>query len=206
MEEALTRKIDEIRDSAKKLVDMGWAESFFGNISVLMDPIEEDLEVLDTYQSPVEVQELIGLDILITRASSTMEEVANSPEAAVGLYRIGGKGLELLWGNGPPSSEISSHLLAYSTGRGQAIIHCHMDDVWAVTSSVIRVNPPPSGIGIVGELEPGSIELAEATMDALHDNDTIIWRNHGAISMTDGLSKCLEKLTGLEGYLKSIPP
>lgn len=204
MEEVLDKNIEAIEVTARKLVELGWAESFFGNISVLMDPIEDDLEVIDRFPSPVEVTELNGLDLLVTRTTSTMEEVANSPVDSIGLYRINGSELELLWGSGPPTSELSSHLMAYSSGRGQAIVHCHMEDVSRAGPSLSKENTHREGFGIVHELDPGSIELAEATRDSLHSHDTIIWKNHGAFSMSDGLERCLERLVTLETFLKTL--
>lgn len=205
MEEVLVKNIEAIMKTAGRLVELGWAESFFGNISVLIDPIDEHLDIISSFPAPVEIPVLNGLDILVTRTTSTMEEVANSPEESIGLYRINGRSLDLLWGAGPPSSELSSHLLSYSTGRGQAIVHCHMDDVHRLDHNSCKEHPLPKWVKVIGEIEPGSIELAEATRDAIQYHDTILWKGHGALAMTEDLRTCLDRLSGLEGYLKGIP-
>ncbi|MGA1849086.1 MAG: class II aldolase/adducin family protein [Thermoplasmatota archaeon] len=199
--------ITDIQKTAAALVGRSWAESFFGNISVLLDLDDVEMDIMDRYPIHTEIPDLNRRYILVTRTFSTMKEVVRDPERALGFYRIENRELLLLWGEGPPTSELSSHLMAYSTGRGRAIIHCHMDLVGRVSSSFgIADHPLPTGTQIIEELEPGSIELARATGDALRKNDTVIWRGHGAFSMTDSLGESLKRLEGLEGYLNGIPP
>lgn len=41
----------------------------------------------------------------------------------------------------------------------------------------------PDGIGVVGRMTPGSIELAQATADVLVRHDACVWQGHGAIAV-----------------------
>jgi rhamnulose-1-phosphate aldolase len=203
---SLDSEISELIEAAGWLIEKSWAESFFGNISILIDRNDLNSSVIEKFPLPTGIPELIGMYILVTRTFSTMEEVVKHPETSIGLFEIEEEALHLLWGSGPPTSELSSHLMAYSTGRGRAIIHCHMDILNGKGSSILKEGPLPEGIGLVPKLEPGSMDLARATRDALLQNDTIIWREHGALSMGGTIEECSRRLESLEEYLRSIPP
>lgn len=196
---SVSGEVESIRETAMELISRSWAESFFGNISILLDDAMANLEVKERFPSPVKENELEGKTILATRTTSTMEEVVDDPEGSLGLYRIEGDSLELVWGEGPPTSEISSHLMAYTSSRGRCILHCHMDCISGVCDESIDI---PEGCCIVDEMEPGSLPLAEATRNAFQKCDTVIWKGHGAITIADDLVKCLQRLIRLEQYLK----
>ncbi len=193
--------IDKFKQAAMKLISRDWARSFFGNMSILIDDDYEDLPVKDTFTAGVEVRSLDGDFLIATRTFFTMDDVVNTPEKALGLYKIDREQLSLIWGEGPPTSDITSHLLAYSTGKGRALVHCHMDSVTALSGMI----PLPEGYGWVDKMEPGSIELANATMTAMRSNHTVIWKGHGAISLGDDPKICIERLVYLDEYLADHP-
>lgn len=204
----LDRFLLEFQKTAKELVGHDWGSSFFGNISIMIDEEDEFLRypVISSFSSPIEEPEIEGRYLLITRTTSTMQEVADHPENAIGLYRIAGDSLDLLWGRGPPTSELSTHLLVHSSGKGSAIIHCHMPLLGSITHADLEGSFLPEGFSYVGEFEPGSIGLAEATKKSMERNHTVIWVGHGAVTYSDGLGRCLDRLYVLEDLLKEIHP
>lgn len=188
------------------LIDRKWAGSFFGNISMIIDPIDLSSDIITTFRVPVPIGELDGRLLLVTRTTSTMEELSTDPASALGLYRINGSVIELLWGLGPPTSEISSHLLAYSARPGKAIVHCHMDLIDVISLKFPEGPPLPPGCSWVEDFEPGSIELALATKDALMKDDTVVWKDHGPLSLTESLEICMARLIRLDAFLQELIP
>ncbi len=197
----------EFQNTAKELIRHDWGSSFFGNISLMIDEEDEFLRypVISSYTSPEINPGIEGRYLLITRTTSTMQEVVDHPETAIGLYRIAGGSMDLLWGRGPPTSEVSAHLSVHSLGKGSAIIHCHMLLLGSIFRTDLERSLLPEGFSYVGGFEPGSTALAEATKKAMENSHTIIWIGHGAVTYSDGLSKCLERLHTLEDILENVP-
>jgi ribulose-5-phosphate 4-epimerase/fuculose-1-phosphate aldolase len=196
------REVEEIRRTAIDLENRGWARSFFGNISVLMKKDLSDLDIINTYEPPVDTSSLAGSSILITRASSTMRSVHDDPAGNLGLYRID-KELYLIRGTGPPSSEVASHLIPYIMGRGEAIIHCHMD-VIDIATDLFGGGGPDIEFPWIGILEPGSVELAVRTGEEMGKRRTVVWAGHGAISCARDLRDALSDLISLERTLRDL--
>ncbi len=201
---SLKDHISMFQITAQMLIDRKWADSFFGNISMILDPIDINPDIITTFKTPVPVRQLDGRFLLVTRTISTMEELSMDPASALGLYRINGSVLELLWGSGPPTSEISSHLLSYSIHRGRAIVHCHMDLIDEISLRFPEGPSLPPGCSWVEYFEPGSIELALATKEALMKNDTVVWKDHGPLSMTESLERCMARLIHLDAFLREL--
>lgn len=196
--------IDKFKQAAMKLISRDWARSFFGNISILIDDDYEDLPVKEEYPSPVKIEDLQGSSLMITRTTSTMAEIIESPDKSLGLYQLKDGNLNLIWGCGPPTSELSAHLLAYSSSKGKAIIHCHMDIISEISERYPQGPPLPANCSWAGDLEAGSVELAQATAEALEGTDTVIWKDHGVISCTDDLSGCYQRIVEVWSYLNDL--
>jgi ribulose-5-phosphate 4-epimerase/fuculose-1-phosphate aldolase len=76
-----------------------------------------------------------------------------------------------------PSSEAVMHFLIYQTRpKVNAVFHGHSD---AIIKNTEKLKLPVTEI----EHEPGSIELAEEVLRALEDNNLIVIKNHGFISL-----------------------
>jgi ribulose-5-phosphate 4-epimerase/fuculose-1-phosphate aldolase len=110
----------------------------------------------------------------------------------------------LISGEGHPTSEISSHLLAYTTNRGEAIVHCHMGSVSNELLNMNLLSSSLKDIQIVDEMKSGSIELATATMNAFRRNNTIFWAGHGIITMANDLEGCMKNIEGFKEKLGPI--
>jgi ribulose-5-phosphate 4-epimerase/fuculose-1-phosphate aldolase len=197
--------IDQFEQAASRLISRNWARSFFGNISILVDADLKDLPIKNEYPSPVTIKDLKkNCLLMVTRTTSTMSDIIDSPEDSLGLYLLKDDNLNLIWGCGPPTSELSAHLLAYSSSNARAIIHCHMDIISKLSDRYPRGPPLPANCSWVGDLEPGSIDLAEATAEALESTDTVIWKHHGVISCTGDLSKCYWRIEEVWSYLNYL--
>ena len=200
MDRLILDGISSICDAARELEARGWAEGFFGNISInLGRPDIGSMDLRGLYHHDLPVENIIGCTLLITRSGSTMSEVSRDPGSHVGAYCISKGSLDLIWGEGPPTSEIGSHLLIHGIGPAKGIIHCHLDNMGRIEKGEVQRN----GFGWVGKLEPGSPELAEATNEAAGRYDTIIWEGHGVICLAGDLQKALDLVFWADDQLLS---
>ncbi|MCK5773717.1 MAG: class II aldolase/adducin family protein [Thermoplasmata archaeon] len=200
MDRLILNGIGSICDTARELEARGWAKGFFGNISINLGTLDmEKTEVSGLYHHDLPVEDLIGSILLITRSGSTMSEVSKDPESHVGAYSISKRSMDLFWGEGPPTSEIGSHLLIHEIGAARGIIHCHLDNMERIEKDGVQ----KQGFGWVGTLEPGSPELAEATSEAARLYDTIIWNGHGVVCFAGDLQKALHLVFEADDRLSS---
>ncbi|OOC45611.1 class II aldolase/adducin family protein [Thermosipho sp. 1074] len=99
-----------------------------------------------------------------------------------------------------PSSELPTHLEIYKNRKDvNAIVHTH--PVFSTTVSVVSSEIPPlieDAVMILGpEIKvseyalPGSIELAKNVVDALSDNNAVILKNHGLITVGFDIDEAL---------------
>jgi ribulose-5-phosphate 4-epimerase/fuculose-1-phosphate aldolase len=80
-------------------------------------------------------------------------------------------------GNKQPSSEAVMHFLIYQTRMEiNAIFHGHND---TIVANAEKLKLPVT----VKEYEPGSLELAKEVLRTLEDNNLIVIKNHGFISL-----------------------
>ncbi len=192
--------IRSICDTARELEARGWAKGFFGNISIKLGrPDIGTMKVRGRYNHDLPVENIIGCILLITRSGSTMSEVSKDPGNHVGAYGVSKGSLDLLRGRGPPTSEIGSHLLIHGIDGISGVIHCHLENM----DRIVRDEVLKNGFGWVGKLEPGSPELALATLEAARRHDTIIWDGHGVICFAGDLERALDLVFGVDDRLFS---
>jgi ribulose-5-phosphate 4-epimerase/fuculose-1-phosphate aldolase len=198
--------ISSIQTAASELISRSWAESFFGNISILLKRRDFCDRVRESYPVEIDPSFLQGRILIVTRTLSTMKDVLNSPQEALGIYVPGKRALNLIMGKGPPTSEITSHLMAYQMGNGSVVLHCHMDSLTDASLITKDRSSLPSGIGWVDKLEPGSIQLAETTGREMQKFDMVLWKDHGPICTGKDLTHCLRRLMELDEYIKGSHP
>ncbi len=202
MPERIDRTIDptlrEISRTASHLYEMGFGESFFGNISVLMrvDPIGGGAETFPLSERRPEIE---GASLLITRTGSHFSEIAQDPHRNVGIYAIGIGHIRLAKGVGPPSTELESHLRVHSKLGlpTSAVVHCH---IGALLPFLERIDPLPGWIRSVPQLPPGSRDLSIATGSQAAPETLIIWRGHGIVAASrtlDGACNIIERAKSL---------
>ena len=181
-----------IADTARALEEHGWGKGFFGNISMDLGRLNVgEATVIEHYEEDLAVEELIGSVLLITRSGSTMMEIATRPDLHVGAYLVTGGSLDLLHGEGPPTSELGSHLLIHGIAGEKGIVHCHFEEMALIEQDMAS----EGGFGWVRDLDPGSRELALATLEEARRHDTIIWKAHGIISFAGDLRSALLQIS-----------
>ncbi len=149
---------------------------------------------------------LAGEYFIVTGAGKFMRNVALDPSAAIGIVEIDatGSAYRIVWGldgNARPTSEFAGHIMMHavrkqeSRGADRVLYHCHPTDVVALTCALAHDDRTitralwkmmtecimvfPEGVGVVGPLTPGSLELAEATAKKMNDHRAVVWAHHG---------------------------
>jgi rhamnulose-1-phosphate aldolase len=132
----------------------------------------------------------------------------------------GGNIVMRLWGSGRPTSEFPAHLSIHAMCASErpeirAVLHTHppnlvamshlpdMQAPGALNNAVRRMHPEcfvlvPKGIEHVGFRTPGSMDLGEATRDALRKRNVALWSKHGIVSIAPDLEKALDQVEILE--------
>lgn len=136
-------------------------------------------------------------------------------------------------GGGRPTSELPSHLLALDAaarraadgsvpleGQHRVVYHCHPANLIALTFALPLEDEVftqrlidmiseckivfPRGLGVLGWMEPGSIELGRASIDRLGRRDAVVWAHHGlfctaaSFDAAFGLAHTVEKASEIQ--------
>lgn len=172
------------------------------------------------------VKNLAGEYFLVTGTGKYMRNVVLSPEDNLCIIEIDASGEQYrkVWGlpnGGRPTSEIPTHLLNHSVkkeishGTHRVIYHAHTTNLIAL-SFVLPLKAEvftrelwematecpvvfPDGIGVVGWMVPGSVEIGVRTSELMQKYDIVIWAHHGTFAsgedfdLTFGLMHTAEK-------------
>lgn len=176
------------------------------------------------FKTGIKLDNIKGMYFFCKGTNKRMRDLAVSPMDNGSLIRIceDGESYVIVADKAViPTSELPSHLTIhnYLVGAGspyKAVIHTHPIDLVAmshnkaflekdVLSNLLWSMIPetrafcPKGVGIVPYKIPGSVELANATLEQLKEYDVVIWEKHGvcaigpdvleAFDMIDTLSK-----------------
>ena len=192
---ALAKAVNDVAEVAGYLWQKGWAERHGGNITVnITEYVEEEIfckgtnrRMRDLARWPMEN----GSVIRILDDCAHYEIIADAPVK--------------------PTSELPSHLAVHNRliEKGspyRASLHTHPIELIAMTHSprflqadeatrVLWSMLPesrafcPRGLGMIPYKLPGSVELAEATIQALEKQDVAMWEKHGVFAIdTDIIS------------------
>ncbi len=97
-----------------------------------------------------------------------------------------------------PSSELPMHCAVYATRQDvNAIVHTHAAYCTAYASSGKPLGPIISEMGMIASgdvpcvayYQPGTLELAKYTAEALHEANGCLLANHGAVSVADCMDR-----------------
>ncbi|MFH1676468.1 MAG: rhamnulose-1-phosphate aldolase [bacterium] len=217
-------EILKFRRLAQLLAERGWAEANAGNYSVKIDN-SDDFELYaepKNYPLPKPYPALSGKRFLVTATGSRSRDIPHDPASGVGLAEIVDKGnsYRILWGTGPLTSEFPAHLAIHAmclSDRPEigAIIHTHPPHLIALShladmhesdklNEILKSMHPevpilvPRGIGFIPFLIPGSIDLGEATCDALRNRNVVLWSMHGIVSIGENIDRALDQIEILE--------
>ncbi len=169
---------------------------------------------------PISFESLSGSYFIITAAGSRMRDILES-FSSVGIIRIGEKGnryytisIAEMSTQFVPTSELPSHLMIHDFLRKnqmaqKAVLHTHPTELIAVShidkfagesefNKMLRMMHTeieaiiPEGIGYVKTLPAGSMDLAEATINAFNNHRIAIWEKHGCIAIGKTLSDAFD--------------
>lgn len=215
--EQLKSRIDEVAEVAGYLWEKGWAERNGGNISYNVTDVVDDrirgLEALSgEFKLDIPVRHLAGNYFLVTGTGRRMRYVRTAPMENASIIRISDDGTSYrIIAEKPirPTSELPSHLMIHDRMAAahrniKAVIHTHPIELVAMThhpqflgkdvlGKILWSMIPetrafcPKGLGIIPYACPGSVELAEATAQALDDYDIVMWEKHGAVGIGENL-------------------
>jgi len=223
----LTRTIEDVAEVAGHLWAKGWAERNGGNISCnITDYVGHSLNELDPISEPRVIgrrmANLEGAYFLVTGTGKRMRYVASSPMDNVLIIRISNdlEHYEIIAENSIlPTSELSSHLAVHdfliaSNSNSKAVIHTHPSDLVAmshnpafltkdVLSRLLWSMIPetrlfcPKGLGIVPYALPGSMKLADATIEQLREYDVVLWEKHGVLAVGNDIIEAFDMIDTL---------
>ena len=210
---------------AKWVAKRGWAEANAGNMSVRMSEgthlAERTVVILEaSLKKPFPT--LDSQKFLVTSTGCRARDIPHDPEKNVGLVEIVDRGDKYAcrWGAAPPTSEFPAHLAVHEMCMDKrpdmhAILHTHPPNLIAMShlpemrsagalNRALRAMHPEVGIllpdGIMGMdyRIPGSVELGDATRDALINCNMAVWPMHGVVSLAPDLDMALDQVEIVE--------
>ena len=223
----LNLEIAKIAEVAGYLWQRGWAEYNGGNISVNVTSTLSDAEknrpaIGDKIVLPAVMEELKGNIFYVTGTGKRMRYVAQDPWNNGALIRISSCGgyFEIIYKNSiKPTSELPSHLSMHnylkSIGRDcKVVLHTHPTDLVAlthnkkwldsesITNMLWSMIPEcriitPRGVGIVPYQIPGTMALANATIEQLKKHDVVFWEKHGILATGSDVVDCFDVIDTL---------
>ena len=209
---ALKEEVEKIAEVAGYLWTNGWAERNGGNITVnITDLVDDDIRQMPAITEPIAIGEklphLRGCYFFCKGTGKRMRDLARRPMDNGSIIRIldDCEHYEIIADNPVmPTSELPSHLLVHDkqveTGSGyKATLHTHPIELVAMSHhrpflkkdvltrllwSMIPETKAfcPLGLGIVPYELPGSVKLAEGTLNALADYEVVLWEKHGVFA------------------------
>ena len=209
----LKEEVYKVAEVAGYLWQKGWAERNGGNITVnITEWVDDAIRALPaiTERKPIGavLPHLKGCYFYCKGTNKRMRDLARCPMENGSVIRICDDcaSYEII-ADYPvmPTSELPSHLSVhdYLIAKGspyKASVHTHPIELVAMSHcdkflekdvatrllwSMIPETKAfcPRGLGIVPYTLPGSVELAEATIEELDDYDVVMWEKHGVFAV-----------------------
>lgn len=209
----LESEILKVAEVAQYLWQKGWAERNGGNITVnITQYVDDELKALKAISQPLPIgmtlPNLKGCWFYCKGTNKRMRDLARKPMENGSVIRIldDCASYEIVADNPvKPTSELPSHLLLHdyliaSGSSYKACLHTHPIELVAMshndkflkkdvlTKLLWSMIPEtlafaPLGLGIVPYRMPGSVELAQATLDQIKDYDVVLWEKHGVTAV-----------------------
>ena len=210
---ALKSVIDQIAEVTGYLWQKGWAERNGGNITVnITEFASEEIASLPAIAPVQQIGKVLpylrGKYFYAKGTGKRMRDLARWPMQNGSIIRIcqDCASYEII-ADEPvlPTSELASHLslqnyLLETGSTYKATLHTHPielvamshnrrflqgDELTRVLWSMIpeTLAFAPLGLGIVPYKIPGSIELADATLEQIKTHDVVLWEKHGTVAV-----------------------
>ncbi len=189
---------------------MGWGHGSTGNLSTLITSrITTRMPPAENFGTDLFLPQLEGKHLLITRSGSRFSDVFQEPEENLGLFRFerGGSSVSLLWGAGPPSSELPTHMFLYAhkTRSINSILHCHLDEVPRIDPIMEgQSRELPDWVTWVQDIPFGTVELAQVTLQEIGERDTVYWKEHGVLTASSDLESALNAMKRFSEWARSL--
>ena len=210
---ALKAVIDQIAEVTGYLWQKGWAERNGGNITVnITEFVDAEIATLPALAPAIQIGKVLPyLKNKYFYAKGTgkrMRDLARNPMQNGSIIRLCDDcaSYEII-ADEPflPTSELPSHLalqnyLLQTGSCYKATLHTHPIELVAMSHNprflkegeltrVLWSMIPetlafaPLGIGIVPYNLPGSVELADATLEQIKKHDVVLWEKHGTVAV-----------------------
>ena len=210
---ALRAEVMKVAEVAGYLWQKGWAERNGGNITVnVTEHVDDEIRALPPLTDPLPIgtalPHLKSCYFYCKGTGKRMRDLAREPMQNGSIIRILDDCAsyviiadEVVM----PTSELPSHLSMHnyliSTGSSyKASLHTHPIELVAMshepaflgkdvlTHLLASMIPEtlafaPLGLGIVPYTLPGSVKLAEATLEQIRDYDVVLWEKHGTTAV-----------------------
>ena len=210
---ALAAVIDQVAEVAGYLWQKGWAERNGGNITVnVTDLVDDEIKALPAIAPARPIGKILpnlkGTYFYAKGTGKRMRDLARRPMENGAIIRVCDDcaSYEIIADNAVlPTSELPSHLSLqhYLIGTGscyKATFHTHPIELVAMSHIQRFLRPgemtrvlwsmipetlafAPLGIGVVPYAMPGSLELADATLEQIKTHDVVLWEKHGTTSV-----------------------
>lgn len=205
--------IDQIAEVTGYLWQKGWAERNGGNITVnITEFVDDEIQALPAIAPVKQIGKVLpylkGKYFYAKGTGKRMRDLARWPMKNGSIIRIceDCASYEII-ADEPvmPTSELPSHLalqnyLLETGSTYKATLHTHPIELVAMShikrflkdgemTRVLWSMIPetlafaPLGIGIVPYALPGSISLADATLEKIKTHDVVLWEKHGTLSV-----------------------
>ncbi len=203
----------QVAEVAGYLWEKGWAERNGGNITVnITEYVDDEIRNLpaisDVLQIGTTLPHLKGCYFYCKGTGKRMRDLSRDPMSNGSVIRIldDCSSYEIIADKVVmPTSELPSHLsmhnyLIGSGSRYKASLHTHPIELVAmshnremlkkdVMTKILWSMIPetlafaPLGLGIVPYELPGSVKLADATLEQIKDYDVVMWEKHGVCAV-----------------------
>lgn len=220
----LAREVNKVAEVAGYLWQKGWAERNGGNITVNVteyvdDEIRQMPAISEVYPIGATLPHLKGCYFYCKGTNMRMRDLARWPMNNGSIIRIlDDCASYVIIADHPvkPTSELPSHLSVhnYLIAKGspyKASVHTHPIELVAMTHnpkflgkdvatnllwSMIPETKAfcPRGLGIIPYKLPGSVELAEATINELDDYDVVMWEKHGVFAVDVDVMQAFDQI------------
>lgn len=223
----LAKQVADVAEVAGYLWQKGWAERNGGNITInITDVIDDEVRAMKPLGEKIAIGKklphLQGCYFYCKGNNKRMRDLARQPMENGSVIRIldDCEQYEII-ADLPirPTSELPSHLMMHNflIGKGtnyKAALHTHPIDLIAMTHhrpflekdkltyllwSMIPETRAfcPKGLGIVPYQMPGSMDLAEATIEKLEAYDVVMWEKHGVCSVSENIMEAFDMVDTL---------
>ena len=194
---ALKAEIDKVAEVAGYLWQKGWAERNGGNITInITEWVDDAMRALPAIGPAVPIgaklSQLEGCWFYCKGTGRRMRDLARDPMANGSIIRIvDGVHNYLLAKGSPYRASLHTHpieLVALTHSRKWMEKDVATRMLWSMIPETKAFCP--RGLGMVPYMLPSSVDLAEATIQAIdEDYDVVMWEKHGVFAVdTDVMS------------------